>query len=399
MRVLTLIWMLVVVTTAAAAQKRPSTPSRPAVADPNSALAYYRMGMAKLGSDNQGAADALYWALELEPSWPEALYARRIAVLRSDPSDLVRYMRWDKKTRRALAAVDSGHFRALMQNPFVYRDLDRELVLDYYRAAIDENIRRRAGTQDIGPDLRYQIDNYLADLMRDDSDPETKAWIAFSERRFPEALRLYAKAIGKKHENPDAHEERATIFFLQQQYDSAQSELRHAIAEHKKKDDKERVVVYQPKAMLEFKLATVQLNQGKLEDAKEALGRSLAEDLSFYPAHLTLSNIALIEKDSAMAIRELGLAVELGPSDPRPLMSQAALSLELNNSDDAITSLTKVIQMKPLYATPHRLLGDAASRKGDKAAALAAYQKFLKLTVREDRSEAEVLKLVAELNR
>lgn len=399
MRALTLAWMVLMGATAATAQKQPKTPLRPAVADPNSALAYYRMGMAKLGSDNQGAADALYWALELEPSWPEALYARRIAVLRADPFELVRYMRWDKKARRALAAVDSGHFRALMQNPFVYRDLDRALVLDYYRAAIEENIRRRAGTQNIATDLRYQIDTYLADVMRDDSDPETKAWIAFSERRFPDALGLYAKAIGKKHENPDAHEERATIFFLQQQYDSAQNELRHAIAEHKKKDDKDRVVVYQPKAMLEFKLATVHLHQGKLDDAKEALGRSLTEDLSFYPAHLTLSNIALIEKDSAMAIRELGLAVELGPSDPRPLMSQAALSLDLNNSDNAITSLTKVIQMKPFYATPFRLLGDAAARKGDKAAALASYQKFLKLTVRGDRSEAEVMKLVAELSR
>ncbi len=399
MRALTLAWIVLMGATAAAAQKQPKAPLRPAVADPNSALGYYRMGMAKLGSDNQGAADALYWALELEPSWPEALYARRIAVLRADPFELVRYMRWDKKTRRALAPVDSGHFRALMQNPFVYRDLDRELVMDYYRAAIEENIRRRAGTQNIAADLRYQIDAYLNDLMRDDSDPETKAWIAFSERRFPDALGLYAKAVGKKHENPDAHEERATIFFLQQQYDSAQSELRHAIAEHKKKDDKDRVVVYQPKAMLEFKLATVHLHQGKLEDAKEALGRSLTEDLSFYPAHLTLSNIALIEKDSAMAIRELELAVELGPSDPRPLMSQATLYLALNDPEKAIAALTKVVEMKPLYATPLRMLGDAAIRKGDKAAALASYQKFLKLTIRGDRSEADVMKLVAELNR
>ncbi len=396
---LTMVWVVLMGTTTAAAQKQPKTPLRPAVADSNSALAYYRMGMAKLGTDNQGAADALYWALELEPSWPEALYARRIAVLRSDPFELIRYMRRDKKARRELAPVDSGHFRALMQNPFVYRDLDRELVVDYYRAAIEENIRRRAGAQTIAADLRYQIDTYLANVMRDDSDPETKAWIAFSERRFPDALALYAKAIGKKHENPDAHEERATIFFLLQQYDSAQSELRHAIAEHKKKDDKDRVVVYQPKAMLEFKLATVHLHQGKLDDAKEALGRSLTEDLSFYPAHLTLSNIALIEKDSAMAIRELELAVELGPSDPRPLMSQAMLYLALNNSDNAIASLTKVVQMKPLFATPVRMLGDATARKGDKAAALGYYRRFLKLTVRGDRSEADVMKLVAELNR
>ena len=399
MPVLLALFMSAVSAAIVVAQKPAKQPARPVVGDANSALAYYRFGLARLGVDNQAAADALYWALELEPSWPEALYARRIAALRADPFILIRYMRGEKKTRREFAPIDSGYFRAVMQDPFVYRDLDKDLVMEYYRAFIEENVRRRAGTQDINSnELRYEIDKYLADLMRDDSDPEFKAWIAFSERRFPDALSLYGRAIGKKHENPDAHEERATIFYLTQAYDSAKAELEHALAEQKKKDDKDRVVVYQPKAMLEFKLATVHLRQDDIPKAKEALGRSLIEDLSFYPAHITLANLALAEKDTATAIRELNLAVELKPTDPLPLMRQAELYLAVNNSDSAAAALVKVTDLKPLFARPRRLLGDVLAAKGDKPGALTHYQQYLKLTVRGDRYEAEVRQRIAALS-
>lgn len=125
------------------AQNKGKEPKRPIVGDAKSALGYYRLAIAKLESDAQVSADALYWALELEPNWPEALYAYRIAVLRADPDRLVRYFRRDKKVRREVAGVDSAYFRALMQDPFVYRDLDKDFVLHYYRTAIEQNIRRR----------------------------------------------------------------------------------------------------------------------------------------------------------------------------------------------------------------------------------------------------------------
>ena len=390
---------LVVLATPGMAQKKTPIPPRPPVgADTNSALSYYRLGLSKLEVNAQAAADAFYWALEIEPNWPEALYARRIAVLRADPAQLVRYMRGDKKTRRDFASVDSGYFRALMQDPFVFRDLDRDLMLHYFRSSIEENVRRRAMGQPVDAGaLKFEIDRYLSDMMRDDSDPATKAWIAFSERRFPAALAGYAKAIGKKHENPEAHEDRASVFFLTQEYDSAKVEIEHALAEQKQKDDKDRVIVYQPKAMLEFKLSSIHLRQNDVAKAKEALGRALVEDLSFYPAHLALASIALMERDTTTAVRELGLAVELKPTDPFPLLRQAELHLTLRNPDSAVTALAKIVELKPYFATPHRLLGLAADRKGDGKAAVAHFQRYLSLTMKGDRYEAEVRKRIAEL--
>ena len=395
-------WLIILVVLSGigplAAQKKPVAPKRPFTGEPKSALSYYRLAMSKLETEPQEAADALYWALELEPSWPEALYARRIAVLRSDNDQLVRYFRRDKKTRRELAPVDSGYFRALMQDPFVYRDLDKDLVLHYYRVSIEENIRRRNAGQAIDAGaLRFEIERYINDLMRSDDDPGYKAWIAFSERRFPAALEGYAKAIGKKHENPDAHEDRATIFFLTQRYDSCRAELEHALAEHKAKDDKDQVYVYQPKAMLQFKLATVLLRQDSLEKAKEALGQALVEDLSFHPAHVTLANIALLASDTATAARELGLAVELKPTDPFLLLRYGELMTSLGRPDSAIATLQRLVELKPFYASPMRMLAKAFDQKGDAKQAVVHYKKYLELSPRGDRYELETVKRIAEL--
>src|ERR1043166_313255 len=127
-----------------------------------------------------------------------------------------------------------------MQDPFIRRDLDLDLLYQYFRVAIEENIRRRGGTL-ADAETRYAIERYIDDLMRSGADDELRGWLAFSRGDLPTALQAYARAIGKKHENPDAHEERATIFYLQGNLDSARSELEHAIAELRVKDDKETV--------------------------------------------------------------------------------------------------------------------------------------------------------------
>jgi tetratricopeptide (TPR) repeat protein len=378
------------------AQKIPVRPKLPPGSDSNSALGYYRFGMTVLDKDPMTASQALYWAIRLEPSWPQALYAYRVAKLRADESMLVRYIEHDKRARRELAPVDSLYFRAQMQDPFLRQDLDRDLLYQYFRAAIEQNIRRRGGTtDDLG--LRYEIDKYIDDLMRSDTDNEMRGWLAFSAGDLPGALQAYGKAIGKKHENPDAHEERATIFYLQGNMDSARAELEHAIAELKVKDDKETVRVYQPKAMLQFKLGIVLSRTADLAAAKAALGHSLEEDLSFYPAHILLSNYAIMEKDTATALRELGLAVELKANDPFPSMRQAELLLAVKDADGAAKALDRVVAMEPYFATPHRLLGTIAEFKGDDAGAVAHFSRYLALTSAGDRYADAVRERVTAL--
>ncbi|HEV8355580.1 MAG TPA: tetratricopeptide repeat protein [Gemmatimonadales bacterium] len=378
------------------AQRIPPRPKLPAGGDTNSAMGYYRFAMAQLDADPGRASDALYWAIRLEPSWPQALYAYRVAKLRADGPMLVRYIQRDRKVRRELAPVDSLYFRALMQDPFIRKDLDRDLLYQYFRAAIEENIRRRGGTVD-DAETKYAIEQYIDQLMRSGADDELRGWLAFSRGDLPTALQAYARAIGKKHENPDAHEERATIFYLQGNLDSARAELEHAIAELRVKDDKETVWVYQPKAMLEFKLGIVLSRLSDLPRAKTALGHSLEEDLSFYPAHIMLSNYALLEQDTATALRELDLAVELKANDPFPSMRQAELLLAVKDAAGAAKALDRVVAMEPYYATPHRLLGSIADSRGDGPGAIAHFTRYLQLTIAGDQNKDAVRKRISEL--
>ena len=210
-------------------------------------------------------------------------------------------------------------------------------------------------------------------------------WLAFSESRFDEALVHYAKAIGKKHQNPGLHDDRATIFYLTQRYDSAASELRHAIDEMKKEEKKETAVIYRPKALLQYRLAYVFLKANASDSGKAALMRALEEDLAFYPAHITLGSLALATGDTTAAVQEMGLAVELGPNDPYPYMRHADLSLAVGDFAAAETSLTKVVALEPLYARPHFLLGRAAEGRKVPAEAAEHYRRFLMLASRDDR--------------
>src|SRR5262249_31280120 len=74
-----------------AQEKAPNRPKLPAGADTNDAHAYYDFALSKLNKDDDAAADALYWSTRLEPMWADAFYARRIALLLSDPRRLENY--------------------------------------------------------------------------------------------------------------------------------------------------------------------------------------------------------------------------------------------------------------------------------------------------------------------
>src|SRR5260370_9990844 len=84
--------------TPSAAQKEPRRPKLPAGADTNNAFAYYDFALALLKEDPEKSADALYWAARINPTWADAFYARRVALLLSDKSRLLRYFNGDRRT-------------------------------------------------------------------------------------------------------------------------------------------------------------------------------------------------------------------------------------------------------------------------------------------------------------
>jgi tetratricopeptide (TPR) repeat protein len=71
------------------------------------------------------------------------------------------------------------------------------------------------------------------------------------------------------------------------------------------------VVFYEPKAMAEYTIGYIYFVMNRRDEARAAFGRALTEDLSFYPAHVALGEIARVSRDSATALQELQLAAEL----------------------------------------------------------------------------------------
>jgi tetratricopeptide (TPR) repeat protein len=374
-------------------------PKRPqaVTADTNSARHYYQYALSLIDSKPKEAGDALYWALKLAPGWAEALYARRVALLRSDERLLVKYIQANTKARRQFRGVDSLLSRARMIEPFLYQDLDKDMLMHYFRAAIEQDVRRNNSSVNPG-ELQYAIDQYARDMMRPDGDPNFTGWLAFSEHRLPEALALYAKAIGKKHDKPEIHDTRATIFYLMGQYDSAAAELRHAMAELKKDEDKELQILYQPKAMLLHRLGYTMLRKNDVEAARQAFAGALEEDLSFYPAHLMLASLALTARDTATAMQEMQLAVELNPAEATPYLRQADLLFALGQYEAATTALRRIVAMEPYWAAPHLQLALAAEKLGKPDEALQHYKNYLARAGREDQRATSVRERIRALN-
>ena len=376
-----------------AAQKaRPRAKLLPAGADTNSPIAFYRHALSVLDQDPRKAADALYWATRLDPRWSEALYARRIAELRADQLRMMRYFRGDKRLRQSkeIRALDSLMVRAIAINPFLHRQLDPGLVRHYLRADWEEFLRRRNPGLDVNT-LRAEIEREIETYLRMDGGLWMRAWLAYGEGRFTQALDYYARTLDKQHKNPEGHVDRADIFYLQGNFAESVAELTHALMDMQEKDRKEESLwIYFSREVLEYKLGMAYARLEQLDQARAAFDRALAEDLAFYPAHVILSNFALLARDPATAVWELGLAVDLAPQEPGPLLEYGLLQLQTGDVAGADSTLQRLATLEPWFPEPRRVLGDVAERGGRPAEAIGHYRAFLALTYAGDKRVPEV---------
>lgn len=353
----------------------PRRPRLEAGADSNSAAAYYYHGLARLRTNPIEATTAFYWASRLDPSWAEALYARRIAFHMSDLQrfsryvDGARYVIESKEVRQA----DSLLLKAMLRNPFLYRALDKVLI--------EELIRDQNG----------------APTLMMSSDPEFAGWIAYANGRFDRAIEKYGQALRKKPDAYDLHEARAQAFYMAARFDSAVTEMGRAIDALRKKDEKGITYIYESKAMYEYMSALALLHAEKVDAARDALGRALAEDLSFYIAHVRLGALALATGDSAAAAAEYGLAVELNGDDASLRYEYALLLGNLGRYDEALTHLTKATEIEPYYAPPWLALAAIYDGSGFAEQATANYTAYLARGPNEPARLAQIRKRVSEL--
>ena len=352
--------------TAAEAQKKPKEPRRPkmeAGRDTNSAGAYYYWGLAQLQRNPREAEDAFYWASRLDPAWADPLYAQRIAFHMSNLERFWKYLVGTKYVLKSadVKRTDSLYFRAMLRDPFFFRRHDKMLI--------DRMIEELTG----------EFGGFIS------GDPEMRAWFAYSQTRFPEAVELYAKAIAKRPKDYELHAERARAFFHLAQYDSTVAEMNRALEGYRQQDEKDLVVLYESKAMYEYSIANAFLQAGKFQEAREALGRALTEDLSFYIAHQRMAALSLLAGDTATAISEYELAVQLN-NDDAPLRAEYGIVLVgLGKYAEAEPHLLRAIEVEPWYARSYAVLGHAYEGLGKTAEAVAQYAKFLERSAQNDQ--------------
>jgi tetratricopeptide (TPR) repeat protein len=374
----------------------PPRPALPAGADTNDAQVYLEVGRTLLRKAPAEAAKAFYWATRISPGMAEGYYGRRVALLMSDPARLVLYMEGDKKVVESaeMRRIDSLYLRALTLNPLLYRRLDDILLRKYLEEAVMRSVRRTvsAAEEPSATEVSFWIESWLRS-----ADPSIRAWLAYSEGRYDEALKLYATAIRQTKEKSDVHADRARTFLLAGRADSAVAEFGRAIAEARKRDRKETVAVYESKAVLEHSTGVVLEAMGRDSAAREAYGRAITEDLSYHPAHAYMALLALRTGDTATAVSELALAVQIKGDDPGLRFVNGTTLAAVGQGTAAVTELEKAIELEPYFAAPYEFLGRIYHAAGFDDDAVRYYKEFLTRASQRDPMRASVQERITKL--
>lgn len=358
----------------------PKRPTLPAALDTNDAEVYHDYAMDIFDRDPAAAAAGFYWAARIQPEYASALYGRRAAIIASRPELLENFQKSSPnvKVLQEWRAVDSLYLRALKINPFLYTRLDKRLFEIVIRERMLGKSLRRRNEMDRGA-----IEMMTAQFI-DQSGPQMRAWAAYNDGAFHKALELSAEALKTAKVKAPIHVDRARTFGILGDADSSVAEFTRALEEMRQKDAKDLVRLYNSKAMLEQSIGTLYEHASFTDEAREAYGRALQEDLGFYPAHVRLGAMAAAEQDTATALSELSLAVQIAPDEPQVHFAYGTLLLQFGRSAESIAQLKEAIEQEPFYARPYPQLVALLEKSGDRAAALAACERFLLIASRRD---------------
>ncbi|MDB4911411.1 MAG: hypothetical protein JWO39_2234 [Gemmatimonadetes bacterium] len=376
-----------VLSPALGAQKATSIPLRPklfAGADTNDARLYYSYGVQSLDEKPAESVRAFYWASKLDPSSAEALYALHAAtMLAMTPDELGRYLdRRDKTRRPEYLAIDSLLYRAFTMNPFLTRTMERQLKQRSIEAIIVNS----------NPSIdRVRLNDAILTHMR---AIRNTGEMAAADGRLAEALQAYAKELSYKGFTSEQreyvatfiHSERGLLFYRLGNLDSSRAEMTAAVQEMRarEEDARKRVVLYISKAMFEHLIGIIDERLGQPDKAREAYEQALQEDLSYYGAHRSLAAMSIAKGDTANALLEMDLAVQLQPLDPVLRYDYAKMLVTARRDGEAAAQLMKSIAADPYYAAPHMLLARIADVEQYTDDALREYQQYTTLAAKSD---------------
>lgn len=373
--------LLLLAPVATFAQTKKGELPRPALgtyADSNDASAYMEAGARLLTKDPRTAADAFYWAARLNPTLADAFYGRRIALLLQDKQRLLKYWQGEKRSleRKDIWQIDSLYLHALTLNPFLPHRFDAQLFDAVLYQIADE---ASTGSSLTSIDILHMLDRYLT------TAPQSfRAWKAYIDGDFDNALNLYAQAAKKEKKKADLLIARSRILMQMGRPSDALPDVTRAVDELRKADKKDFVFLYQSKALTEQILGMIYSRLDNPAAAKEAFARALQEDLSYHPAHVQLAMLALDGKDTATAVSALDLAVQLKSDDSgiRQLYGFALHAVGRNRESEE--QLRKAIELNPYYALSFFSLARVLEAEKRHKEAADAYQSYLAAASRND---------------
>ena len=371
-----------------AQERAPSRPELPADADTNDARSYFRLAETVIEKEPRKAADAYYWAIRLNPVWAEAYYGRRTALLLRDPRKLTRYVRGDRDAAASaeILAIDSLYLYALTLNPFVGPKLEHLLIWAVTgQSGGDPSLSSMSGAS-----VNARLESYY-------NRPEVRAAWEYRSGNYDEALRLYGIAISRSDRKAALRTQRGRLFYQIGRHDSALAELTSALEEMRKQDKEDFVFLYESKALMEQRIGMIHHVMGNDSAAREAFGRALQEDLSYFPAHVQLGYLALDAADTTTAATEMDLAVQIRPDDPGLRYQYGYTLASLKKLPEAEKQLRSAIAIDPDYAVPHFVLGQVLEARSQTDNASIEYQSFLARAPRVDPRRDEALARVQAL--
>ena len=357
---------------AAAGQKPPKRPVLPAGADTNDVMAYYQYGSDVLRDKPDRAADAFYWAHRLSPDFPDALYGAWLASLLSRRGQLPDYLEGNRGVvnSKTFRAIDSLLYRALALNPFVYHRFDR-LLFDTYLDIYARELESRFPGQFSRTELQFEFNKEVMNT------PSLRGWLAYADGRWDAAIEAYTSAIKGAREKGGLLAARARVAFIKTDYQAALADMTAALEERRKTEDKDVVYFYDSKAVFEHSIALIHELRHDRAAAREAYARALQEDLSYHQGHVRLAALALADHDTATAISEYDLAVQIQGADPVTRYQMGKLLAATGRHPEAAEQFQAAIAADSLYAPPYVALGRAYEALGRIAEAQARYRSFL----------------------
>lgn len=369
----------------------PRRPPLPAAADSNDAGAYFRLGQDLLARHPRQAADAFYWASQIDPGWAEPLYGRYAALLMAEPRRLDQYLSGRARRTAEVERIDSLYFQALRADPFVRHRYDRELIRLWIETVL---------VRELGMDMAdAPLATFYSESILRDLPPLMRGRVLAGQGQLLDALRAYDEALRERRRHKSLREiryERARMFALAGNDSMALVELQHAIDAHVDEEESgdEVVSFYRNKALLEHSRGLVHERKGDMALAAEAYARALVEDLSYYPAHRRMAVVALSMGDTATAVQELALAAQTGSQDPTVHMAYGALLYVVGRHEESDAALLRATELAPWYAEPWIVLGVVRDRRGDERAK-EAFREFLARARRDDPRREQVEPIVA----